>query len=202
MPWAKLAAIPETYYTAWGSLFQGLRLAPDDTLLVRGGTCGLGYAALQVAHALGCRTVATARREERFGALTAAGCDRPVVDDGRLAEKGLGATRVLELVGASTLLNSLGCVGPGGIVCHTGILGGAEPLRSFNPISQIPNGVFLTGFHSNWPDRRSVTEMFEFIAGHGIEPVVAATFDLDHLPDALALQDRGGFDGKIVVTNE
>ena len=53
LSWQTLAAIPETYYTAWGSLFEGLRLKPSDTLLVRGASCGLGYAAVQVAHALG-----------------------------------------------------------------------------------------------------------------------------------------------------
>ena len=51
LPWEELAAVPETYFTAWGSLFEGLNLKPEDTLLVRGATCALGYAAIQIAKA-------------------------------------------------------------------------------------------------------------------------------------------------------
>ena len=202
MTWEKLAAIPETFYTAWGSLVQCLRLRPEDTLLVRGGTCGLGYAALQIAHALGCRTVATARSEGRLGRLTELGCDLPVVDGGHLADSNLGATKVLELVGTSTLRDSLRCMPSGGIVCHTGILGGEKPLKDFNPLVEIPNGVSLTGFHSNWPNQESITTLFEFIVQREIKPVIAKVFSFEHLPEAVALQDAGGFDGKIVIVNE
>lgn len=199
LSWETLAAIPETFYTAWGSLFQNLRLDPQDTLLIRGGTCGLGYASLQIAHALGCRVIATARRPERFGILEQLGCDQPIVDDGHLADKNLGATKILELVGTSTLLDSLHAVQTGGIVCHTGILGGEEPLHDFYPLAQIPNGVYLTGFHSNWPDQDTIAQMFDFVAAHSIQPVIAHTFDFDHLIDAISFQDAGGFDGKIVI---
>ena len=61
MPWTRLAAVPETHYTAWGSLFERLRLAPGDKPLVRGGTCALGYAAIGLAKALGCTVVANTR---------------------------------------------------------------------------------------------------------------------------------------------
>ncbi len=53
LSWEDAAAVPETYFTAWGSLFECLRLKAEDTLLVRGGTCALGYAAIQIAKALG-----------------------------------------------------------------------------------------------------------------------------------------------------
>lgn len=69
MTWADIAAVPETYFTAWGSLFQCLCLQKDDTLLVRGGTCALGYAAMQIAKAIGCRVVATTHRESKLNLL-------------------------------------------------------------------------------------------------------------------------------------
>ena len=52
--WAQMAAVPETWFTAWGSLFESLQLTPDDTLLIRGVTCALGYASIQLAKALHC----------------------------------------------------------------------------------------------------------------------------------------------------
>ena len=66
LPWAELAAVPETWFTAWGSLFECLQLKPEDTLLIRGATCALGYAAIQIARALGCRVVATTHREAKL----------------------------------------------------------------------------------------------------------------------------------------
>ena len=63
MPWDLFAAVPETYYTAWGSLRECLRLQPEDTLLIRGATCALGYAAICIAKGMGCRVVATIHRE-------------------------------------------------------------------------------------------------------------------------------------------
>ncbi len=58
LSWEQLGAVPETYFTAWGSLFECLQLKREDTLLVRGATCALGYAAIQLAKALGCRVIA------------------------------------------------------------------------------------------------------------------------------------------------
>ncbi|MDY6387198.1 MAG: alcohol dehydrogenase catalytic domain-containing protein, partial [Fibrobacter sp.] len=69
LDWAELAAIPETYFTAWGSLFECLQLKPTDTLLVRGATCALGYAAIQLARALGAKVIATTHRESKLPLL-------------------------------------------------------------------------------------------------------------------------------------
>ena len=122
--------------------------------------------------------------------------------DGRLSQQALGATKVLELVGTTTLRDSLMCVGDGGIVCQTGILGGEELLSGFDPITEIPNGVYLTGFYSNYPDQDTMAAIFEFVAAHDIKPVMAGVFKFDDFPEAPKLQDAGGFDGKIVVVNE
>lgn len=66
LSWEEMAAIPETYFTAWGSLFQCLRLTKEDKLLVRGATCALGYVAVQLAKALGCPVVGTTHRESKY----------------------------------------------------------------------------------------------------------------------------------------
>jgi NADPH:quinone reductase-like Zn-dependent oxidoreductase len=200
LPWVTLAAIPETYYTAWGSLFEGLRLEASDTLLVRGASCGLGYAAVQIAHALGSRVIATTHRDEYAERLGDFGADEVVLDDGTLSRAGVRAHKALELIGPKTLQDTLGCLRHGGICCDTGILGGVYTLDRFDPIKGIPNGRYLTGFFSNYPTQEAMDALFAFVANHKLEPYVAASFPFDRLPDALALQDAGGFQGKIVVT--
>ena len=201
LSWPTLAAIPETFYTAWGSLFECLRLEPGDRLLVRGASCALGYAALQIAHALGCEVAATTHREKYRETLRGFGADEVIVDEaGCLARKGISADKVLELVGPKTLKDSLKLLEPGGICCHTGILGGLEAMSDFDPIKDVPNGCYLTGFFSNYPTQKDMTSIYTFVVEHGIEPFVARVFPFDQLPNAIAYQDTGGFQGKIVVT--
>ena len=203
LSWDVLAAIPETFFTAWGSLFECLKLQKNDTLVVRGASCGLGYAALQIAHALGCRVVATTHREKHRDLLVRYGADEVVVDaEGRLAGTGIAAGKVLELIGPKTLRDSLELLSPGGICCHTGILGGLESLSGFDPITAIPNGCYLTGFYSNYPTQETMSTIYDSVVEHDIEPFIARVFSLDDLTDALAYQDNGSYQGKIVVVNE
>lgn len=217
LSWEKLAAVPETYFTAWGSLFEGLRLRPEDTLLVRGATCALGYAAIQLAKALGCRVLATTHKESRLPLLAEA--DEAVLDTGRLEETLPGAafpgtvrpratspgvtrsgiTKALELVGPKTLPDTLRCVEKGGIVCNTGILGGVYALNGFDPIKDIPNGVYLTGFYSNGPTQEIMDEIFSFLTVHRLQPCVGKCFDFSEIREACKAQDTGVANGKIVV---
>ena len=203
MPWSALAAIPETYYTAWGSLFECLQLKPGDRLLVRGASCGLGYAAIQMAKATGCRVLATTHRERYRARLFDFGADEAIVDEsGILAGGGVEADKVLELVGPRTVRDSLKLLSLGGICCQTGILGGAEAIDGFDPIKEIPNGRYLTGFFSNSPTQEAMDAVFALVAENAIEPPVAAVFRFEDLADAVRMQDAGGFQGKIVVVNE
>lgn len=200
LPWAELAAVPETYFTAFGSLFGGLRLEPGDTLLIRGGTCALGYAAIGIAKALGCTVYATARREEKLALLS--GADRALLDGGTLAGTLSGVTKALELVGPRTLYDTLRCVEPGGVVCSTGILGGVYAVGAFDPIKFIPNGVYLTGFYSNDPTQEAMDGIFDFLHTHALRPAHGPVYDLAHIRDACVMQDSGRANGKIVVTVE
>ena len=200
LSWAQLAAVPETYFTAWGSLFQCLRLQPDDTLLIRGATCALGYAALQLAKALGCTVIATTHRAEKLPLLAHA--DKAILDWGELAG-GVGpVNKVLELVGPRTLRDSLRCVAQGGIVCNTGILGGVYALNGFDPIKEIPNGVFLTGFFSNYPTQDVMNDIFSFLEAHRLTPSVGAVYGFSEIQAACEALDGGKVNGKIVVELE
>jgi NADPH:quinone reductase-like Zn-dependent oxidoreductase len=197
LAWNEIATVPETYFTAWGSLFECLNLKADDVLLVRGATCALGYAAIQIAKALGCRVVATTHRDEKLKLLEAA--DEALVDTGVLTGKISGVTKALDLVGAKSLTDTLTAVEKGGIVCDTGILGGVYAMNGFDPIKDIPNGVYLTGFYSNYPTQEIVDRMFGFLNEKKITPVSGRTYHFENIKEAVMAQEIGSINGKIIV---
>lgn len=197
LDWAELASVPETYFTAWGSLFECLQLKPFDTLLIRGATCALGYASLQIAKASGCRVIATTHRENKLSLI--ADADLAIIDDGRLTGKVHGVTKALDLIGPRNLKDTLTAVEKGGIICQTGILGGVYALNGFDPIKDIPNGVYLTGFFSNNPTKETITDIFNFLNKNSLKPMVGRIFDFSDIRSAVEAQDFGTVNGKIIV---
>ena len=197
LEWEALGAVPETYFTAWGSLFECLHLTENDTLLIRGATCALGYAAMQIAKALGCKIIATTHREDKLPLI--ADADEAIIDDGKLTGKISGATKALDLIGPRNLRDTLTAVEKGAVVCQTGLLGGIYALNGFDPIKDIPNGVYLTGFFSNYPTQAVIDEIFTFLNEKKLVPVCGKVFDFENVRDAIIAQDVGGVNGKIVV---
>ncbi|WP_092983439.1 zinc-binding dehydrogenase [Ruminococcus sp. YE78] len=80
--------------------------------------------------------------------------------------------------------------------CH---LGGVYTLDGFDPIKEIPNGVYLTGFFSNYPTQQTVYDIFAFLNEHRLEPCFGECFDFEHIKDACIALDSGKVNGKIVV---
>ncbi len=111
-----------------------------------------------------------------------------------------GVTKVLDLIGALTLRESLRITALHGIVCHTGLLGGVFGLRNFDPIKEIPSGVYLTGFYSNYPSQAQIDDMMRMVNDGNIHPVIAAKFTFDQIGEAHQLAEKSGHIGKIVVT--
>jgi NADPH:quinone reductase-like Zn-dependent oxidoreductase len=154
LPWDVLAALPETYLTAQGSL-DALGVVPGDRgrLLIRGGTSSVGMAAASIAAGHGAEVAATTRRHDKAAALIAAGVHHVLVDDGAQAASVRdlwpdGPDHVLDLVGAATAADSLRLVRRGGTVCVAGSLSGWV-VPDFQPVAMIPSGTRLTAFHSD-----------------------------------------------------
>lgn len=202
LDWVSLAAIPETYFTAYGSLTECLLLNESDTLLIRGATSTVGQAAIQLGKSLGAKVIAACRKEKDFDRLKAIDADFCCIDDGSLA-KSLPAemrpNKVLELVGPATLQDSLRCVTKPGYVCDTGILGNVFTVEHFDPIKYIPNGVFLTGFFSNFPTQEIIDSLFRLINEQRVKPLYAKVFRLDEIVEAHTLLEKGGAGGKIIL---
>lgn len=199
-PWEKLAAVPETYFTAYGALTESLRLQADDVLLVRGGTTTVGIAAIQLGAAMGARVLATTRSEDKIELLQRYGAEEVLLDKGILQNemKERNVTKVLELVGAGSLKDSLAGVRKGGIVCMTGILSGWV-VPAFEPLDDIPSGAYVTCFNSTAVARQTMEGMAEFVAAHHIEPVIARIFSLQEIGAAQAFVESNRANGKTVV---
>ena len=151
LPWAELAAIPESYATAWTCLFRNLELEKGQLIVIRGATSSFGQAAVKLAVNAGARVIATTRQRERFPMLEALGVERCEVErpdlSQHIAEAGT-IDAVLDLVGNSVVLDSLRMLRRGGRSCLAGWLGGLDPIPDFNPLLQMPSGVYLTFFGS------------------------------------------------------
>ena len=201
LDWISLAAVPETYFTAYGSLVECLLLNSQDTLLVRGATSTVGQAAIQLAKALGAKVIGACRRESSFEMLKAIGADYCIIDDGHISQQHLPIipNKVLELIGPKTLQDSLRVVSHPGYVCNTGILGNVFTVEHFDPIKYIPNGVFLTGFFSNFPTQETVYNLFALIRKANICPLYSKVFSLDEIAHAHTLLEKGGAGGKIII---
>lgn len=151
LPWEELAAIPETYATAWTCLFRNLDIEKGELLVIRGATSSFGQAAVKLAVNAGARVIATTRSRERFAMLEALGVERCEIERPDLSSHIAEAKKidaVLDLVGNSVVLDSLAMLRRGGRSCLAGWLGGLDPIPNFNPLLQMPSGVYLTFFGS------------------------------------------------------
>jgi NADPH:quinone reductase len=205
LSWEDLAAIPETYFTAHGSLFDCLQLDPADHLLVRGATSALGLASVQLAKSIGCTVLGTSRQSSRLPILRDLGVDLPLLDDATLNERIRsarpdGIDKILELVGPATLRQSMLWLSYHGIICCTGVLGHRFSLDAFDPIKFIPNGVYLTSFFSNYPTQDRIDEIFRHLAAHQLRPVISQVYRFDQIGLAHELMENNNAVGKIVVT--
>ena len=152
LPWDQWAAIPETYATAWSTVFGILDVKRGQTLLIRGATSAFGQAACHLAVNAGAIVTATSRRRERFPQIQAMGVHAVKLEGPDLVPEITAADSkfdaVLNLVGNSVLIESLTIVRRGGRLCQAGWLGGLEPIADFNPMLQMATGVHFSLFHS------------------------------------------------------
>ena len=209
LPWEVLAALPETYLTALGSL-DALGVGPggQGRLLIRGGTSSVGMAAASIASGYGVATAATTRRPGKAGALAAAGVDRVLVDAGGPLAAGLhavwpaGPDYVLDLVGASTAADSLRLVRRGGTVCMTGTLSGWL-IPDFEPVAMIPSGTRLTAFHSDnlkgSAGAAALRRVVREVEAGVYRPNVDRVFALDDIAAAHRYMEGNQATGKLVV---
>jgi NADPH2:quinone reductase len=211
LPWETLAAIPESYATAWTALIGILHLSANQTLLVRGATSALGQAAVNIAVNLGARVIATTRKSERASLLYGLGAHEVILETTALAmrireDHRAGIDAVLDIIGNSTTLDSLAALRRGGTVCQVGFLGGGGSL-TLEPVFQIPGGRYLTTFASaltlgsaEFPlCEIPFQQIVDFVAAGAYEALPHRVFGFEEIQEAHRVMESGTQLGKMVV---
>lgn len=207
LPWEIVGALPEMFQTAYGSLHKALSIKPDETLLIRGGTSSVGLLAIQLAAYHGCKVIATTRKTENKDFLINHGAHKMLIDDGNLAIQIKNSSegkvhKLLELVGAKTLPDSLHCVRPGGTVCMTGMLSEKWTIPDFAPMDLIPALVQLTIYDSGQirVPTKNFQEFLDLIKEGVIEPKIAKVFSFPNITQAHQYMETSKGLGKIVIS--
>ena len=203
LDWTTLAAIPETYYTAFGSL-QQLRIAPQDRVLVRGAGSSVGVAFAQLLKARFPHIVlhGSTRNPAKATRLQAVGFDEVITEAGGKLQTDQRYDKILELVGPATLRDSFSHINEHGIVCNTGQLGNIWYVNDFDPIIELKNNSYLTAFYSGNVSQAKLDAMFDYIRQFDVKILIERVFALEQVPEAHRfLQSEDGF-GKVVVMNE
>ncbi len=211
LPWEDLAAIPESYATAWTSLVGILALARDQTIAVRGAGSALGRAAVNIAANAGAHVIAAVRDRARDSSLEALGAQEVHAETTDLSRRVRerhrgGIDAVLDIVGNTTVLDSLAMVRRNGGVCLVGFLGGGGPL-TLEPVFQIPSGRHLTVFASALVTGTPEFPLSEIPFQTIVERVASGTykarparvFRFEQIQEAHRLMESNQAGGKIVV---
>ena len=209
LPWEELAALPESYATAWTCLFRNLELVKGQTLVIRGGMSSFGQAALNMSINAGAEVIATTRSGDSSGKLKSLGASRVEAEGPDLSTRIPERKRidaVLDLVGNSTILDSLAMLRRGGRACLAGFLGGLAPVPGFNPLLQMPSGVHFSFFGSfvfgtpGFPlSDVPLQAIAKDVAAGRYKAKPVRVFRFEEIREAHKLMESGQAGGKMVV---
>jgi NADPH:quinone reductase len=211
LPWEDLAAIPESYATAWTSLCGILAVKAGQAVLIRGATSALGQAAVNITAGIGARVIATTRNAKRGPTLESLGAKDVLLESTELSRRvrerhPQGIDAVLDIVGNTTVLDSLAMLRRGGEACLVGFLGGGGPL-SLEPVFQMPSGVRFSVFASaivtgnaEFPlSEIPFQDIVDRVASGAYRAKPAEVFRFEDIQAAHRLMESNEANGKIVV---
>lgn len=207
------ASLPETFFTVWSNVFDRGRLGAGETLLVQGGSSGIGVTAIQMAVALGHRVIATAGTDDKVRACEALGAERGInyktqdfVAEVRQLTDGRGADVILDMVAGDYVAREIRCLADDGRLVIIALLGGAAAQV---PLDQLlVRRLTITG--STLRPRPVAfksaiaaalrSRIWPLIENGRIRPVVYRTFPLEQAADAHRLMESSAHIGKIILT--
>lgn len=202
LPIEKLAALPETYYTAYGA-FKNLQIKAGDVTLIRGAASGVGLAMLGLIKAQfpQNKVFGSSRHLEKEKTLLSLGYDGIILDKDNVLQTDLSFDKILELIGPASIKDSFDHIKEQGIVCSNGQLGGRWYLEDFDPIMELKHNSYLTTFYSGNVDQEKLQEMLDYVARFHVPIRVERIFKLEEISKAHAyIESTAGF-GKVIVLN-
>ena len=213
LPMIEAGAIPETFFTVWHNVFQRGALKPGETLLVHGGSSGIGTTAIQLAKSFGARVFVTAGTEAKCESCRTLGADLAInyktedfVEKVKTATGGTGANVILDMVGGDYIARNYEAAAVEGRIVQIAFLGSPKAEVNFQRI-------MLKRLHHTGSTLRSrsiadkgeiardlVAIALPLIASGKVKPVIFKTFPLDQAAAAHALMESDAHIGKIVLT--
>lgn len=209
------ASLPEAYFTVWSNVFGFGRLQPGETLLVHGGSSGIGVCAIQLARALGHTVFTTAGTEDKCRFCERLGAKRAInykTEDfvAVIAEQtgGKGVDVLLDMVGGSYLSKNLACLATEGRLVIIATQGGVKGEADLSRI--IRRRLVVTGSglrprevaFKRGIKQRLLEVVWPLLARGEIKPVVDKVFMLDQAHEAHAYMESSAHQGKIVLAVE
>lgn len=210
--WAQLAALPQSYITAWGAVEKSLQIESESLLLVRGASSALGLSAISLAaKVLGAHVIGIVRNEKDLNAVKRAGAEHVLIGSDDLADRvrelaPAGVDGVLDIVGGPESVRLARVVRPFGKVTVVGLLGGPPVLENLNLIEDLAPAVSIGFFPSQLvgspalPISEAPLALIVGAVANGTIPSqLAATYGFEDVPHVHELLDGPRVPGKIVV---
>lgn len=207
------ASLPETFFTVWSNVFDRAQLQPGETLLIQGGSSGIGVTAIQLAKAMGAQVMVTAGSDEKCAACLALGADHAInykthdfqAEVKRLSN-GQGVDVILDMVAGSYVAREIECLSEDGRLVIIGLQGGAK--SEINAALVLRRRLTVTG--STLRPRplafkaaiaqACLKTVWPLIESGRIKPVIHSTFAAPDAAQAHALMESNQHVGKIVLT--
>ncbi|RPD44664.1 NAD(P)H-quinone oxidoreductase [Hymenobacter sediminis] len=207
---AEVASLPETVFTVWHNVFQRGQLQPGETLLVHGGSSGIGVTAVQLAHALGSQVAATAGSVEKCTAVRSLGADWAInykeEDFEQVLTEAGGVDVILDMIGGDYTAKNLRLLRDDGRLVFINAMQGSQ--ASFNALEVMARRLTITG--STLRPRSAEFKaalaaeverhVWPLLAAGSVRPVIHATLPLAQAADAHRLLESSAHIGKIVLT--
>ncbi len=207
------ASLPETFFTVWSNVFDRARLQAGETLLIQGGTSGIGVTAIQMAKALGAKVIATAGSDEKCAACLSLGADHAInyktqdfVAEAMKLTEGRGVDVVLDMVAGSYVAREVECMAEDGRIVIIAVQGGVK--AEINAGLVLRRRLVITG--STLRPRpvafkaaiaQSLRERVWPLLSNGlVRPVIYRQYEASRAAEAHALMESNQHIGKIVLT--
>lgn len=209
---AEAAGLPETFFTVWSNVFDRAGLKSGETLLVHGGTSGIGVTAIELGKAFGARVIVTAGSAEKCGACLAIGADAAInykeqdfVEEVKRLTGGRGADVVLDMVAGAYVAREVQCLADDGRIVIIAVQGGVK--SEFNAGDVLRRRLTISGSTLR-PRPESFkaaiaaslrAKVWPLIEAGRIKPIVYRVLDAAHAADAHTLMESGEHVGKIIL---